>query len=266
MALSTEQKVRRLAAADGFQSKVNKALVAAATDVKGEPAVFTTVNGSVGVSTYSQKRGGLASRILADVAEITPRISGLIAAQPGISASLDAVDGEDNASLPDLLSDAVPYNDVAFTVNALFNDIAGVDSWDGSESPRGASLTAGYASDSVFQDRVYQIGAGLANSLLVAARPAVVDPANPTPQEQAALAVDGVKRVFALKYQAGRYISPTHKLNYAVNVLASPTLSDLTPEEITDSQILTRLAELVEIFAQAMAAFQAAGIDTGLLV
>lgn len=264
MALSTEQKARRLAANDGFQAKVAKALITAATDVKGEDAVLN-VRGGVGlsggaqVSDYSRKRAALASQILSDVSTLIGRVSGLVAIQPGISSQLDAVDGEDDAALGDKLDDAVSYNDVAFTVNTLFNDLAGVDSWDATEAPTGAVLTAAHASDPVFQDRVYQIGASLANSLLVAAPPAA-------DASDAVKAIDGVKRIFALKYQAGRYIGPAYKLNYAVNVLADPDLAGKTPEEITDTEILTRLAELVEIFAQSMAAFKAAGVDTGLLV
>jgi hypothetical protein len=228
MALSTYEKVGRVVADGSFIARVSAAV-----------AAKSITEGMVGSDS---------NRFLLPVAS-------------ALSASIDAAittDDEDGAETAAAVA-ALTDSDIDTAVASVYNTVNGI------KTETGATLTSTFARNSEFQNRVYQIGAGLANSILVAARPTVADAQNPTAQEQAALAIDGVKRVFALKYQAGRYGSFVHKENYAVNVLADPDLSTKTPDEITDEEILARLAELVTIFAQSLAAFQAAGIDTGLL-
>jgi hypothetical protein len=261
MALSTEQKAGRLAAYDGFQARVIKALVAAAIDVKAEDPVYDTSGvpiGGVRISSRTSKRANLANSILADPKALAARTSSLVAAQPGISSLLEPVDVEDDANTGSTLDDAVSYNDIAFTVNSLYDNLAGVDPWESTTSPSGASLAAGYAGDPAFQARVYQLGAQIANEILVATPPAA-------DADAAVKAVDTIKRLFAIKYQAGRYIGNEYRLNYAVNVLADPGLATKAPEDITDAEIKARLLQLTTIFATSMAGFKAAGVDTGLL-
>jgi hypothetical protein len=228
MALSTYEKVGRVVADGSFITRVTASVTAKAV-AEGNPSVD-------------------ALRFLHPVANA---LSGDFDA----AITTDDEDGAETAAAIAALSDA----DIDTAVAGVYNTVAGI------KTETGAALTSTFARDYLFQNRVYQIGAGLANSILVTAPPTVADPDNPTAQETAAKAIDGIKRIFALKYQAGRYGTPAHKENYAVNVLADPDLAVKTPDEITDEEILTRLTELVAIFANSMAAFKAAGIDTGLL-
>jgi hypothetical protein len=140
--------------------------------------------------------------------------------------------------------------DIATSIASTWDQTAGVP------TQVGALALSAQALSPDFQQRVYVVGARLANDILLSAPPA-------SDASAGVKAVDGIKRVFALKYQAGRFIAPQYQLNYAVNVLAL-----LTPEEaadITDAQIYTRLAELTGLFATTQAALTAAGVNTGLL-
>jgi hypothetical protein len=229
MALSTYEKVGRVVADGSFIARVSAAVAAKAV-----------TEGSVGANP---------ERFLLPVAN---SLSGAFDAQ----ITTDDEDGAETSAAIAAIEDSA----LDTAVGAVWDKVQGVPALSG------AALTSTFARDSEFQNRVYQIGAGLANSILVAAPPTVVDPQNLTDAETAAKAVDGIKRIFALKYQAGRYGTPAHKENYAVNVLADPVLATKTPDEITDEEILTRLTTLVAIFANSMAAFQAAGVATGLLV
>jgi hypothetical protein len=140
---------------------------------------------------------------------------------------------------------------VVSVVNNSFDKVAGV------QAQEGALALSNLAQSAEFQQRVYMIGATLANDILKSAPPA----ADASAAEKA---VDAVKRVFAIRYQAGRFIVGPNQFNYAVNVLAG------LPEEvdafsITDDQIRDRLTELTNLFAQTQVALTAAGVTTGLL-
>lgn len=221
MALSTYEKVGRVVADGSFITRVTASVTAKAVEA-----------GSPGVD---------APRFLHPVANA-------LSSNFDAGITTDDEEGTETAAAIAALTDA----DIDTAVASVYNTVTGT------KTETGAALTSSFARDYAFQNRVYQIGAGLANSILVATPPAA-------DADAAVKAVDGIKRIFALKYQAGRYGTTTHKENYAVNVLADPDLSVKTPDEITDEEILARLDELVAIFAQSLAAFQAAGVDTGLL-
>ena len=140
--------------------------------------------------------------------------------------------------------------DVKPAVEAVWDTLAGIP------NVTGALAIAGQAQSYDFQQRVYVIGARLASDILNSSPPAADAPAS-------VKAIDGIKRVFAIRFQAGRFTGPQHQLNYAVNVLAP-----LTPAEaaaITDEDIYNRLSELTSLFAANQAALSAAGVNTGLL-
>jgi hypothetical protein len=221
MALSTYEKVGRVVADGSFIKRVTASVAAKAVDA-----------GNANVDPL---------RFLLPVAN---ELSG------DFDAAITTGD-EDGSETAGAVS-AITDTSIDTAVASVYNAVTGL------KTETGAALTSSFARDYAFQNRVYQIGAGLANSILVATPPA-------SDADAATKAIDGIKRIFALKYQAGRYGSQTHKENYAVNVLADPTLATKTPDQITDAEILTRLAALVTIFANSMAAFKAAGVDTGLL-
>lgn len=217
--MSNETLAAQVEGSPEFQNAVLSAVVRKAESVRG-----TDLTGS----QSGKVRAALADLVLADKSQAITRFS------RSVALGVVSDDG------------AYTVENVYSKVDELWDTVAGVP------SVSGALAISSLAQSQDFQQRVYVIGAQVANDILVAP-PAVEN-----------VQVNTVKRVFALKYQAGKFIGPQHQYNYAVNVLAA--LPDgISPDDITDEQIKQRLVALTDLFAETQVALTSAGVNTGLL-
>lgn len=93
-----------------------------------------------------------------------------------------------------------------------------------------------------FQDRVYQIVAAKANGVVAAEAQ--------TPGSQNAIAW-----AFAVRLQAGLYLTPAFKLDFACNVAAVVT----DPDNITDAELSTKIDSLLTLFVAGRTKLEADG-------
>lgn len=86
-----------------FRQKVQVAVTIAARDVQGEPIGSRT-------ATHQAKRQQLARSIILSPTQYTERFAWMVAANPSVNPAVDS--------------------DIQFTVNSVFDDVAGVDDTD----------------------------------------------------------------------------------------------------------------------------------------
>lgn len=222
-----------------FVNRVQAALLVQATEVKGETIRY---NADRSFNMVDSKRQGFADQVLQNPSQIAYRAASLVAVDDTVIASYS---NGDHSTIDDA--------EIVAALATLWDDLSGVRSEDVFDpSPDELANNVG------FQRRVYQVCAQLANGVIASAPYSGNDPA--------LLAAEKVKRLFAVRFQAGKYLAPPFPLNFAANVVAGSTIAALTDfNDITDAMISARLQELVGMFVKGQTELEALGVDTGLL-
>lgn len=227
----------RLAASADFSQRLQGAILAYALSVKTESV---SINADGSHNQVESKRHNLADQVLSNPSQQAFRFASLVSIDNQVS---DAYAG-DQSTVSDVL--------ISATVDAAWNSMAGVRSED-SFTPTRSEL----AMNPGFQRRVYQVCSDLANGVVASA---------PDTSTEATISQEKVKRLFAVRFQAGKYLSPQFQTNFATNVLSGSTIAALPDyNAITDAMIASRLTELVALFVKGQLELTALGVDSGLL-
>ena len=230
----------RLASNAEFSQRVQGAIVAYAQDVRSEP-IAKNADGSL--DQVGVKRHSLAEQVLSDPSRYAVRFAAALSVDPSVSSAFETT--ESQAEVSDAL--------ISATVSDEWDATAGVRP-DDTFSPTRDEL----ASNPGFQRRVYQICSDLANTV-VAASPY-------SGSDQALVDAEKIKRLFAVRFQAGKYVMQPYPLNFTTNVLSGSAIAGLENlNDITDEMIAARLAELVSLFVKGQLELTALGVDSGLL-
>lgn len=151
---------------------------------------------------------------------------------------VDGTDEEISASVEAAIS-AVTDAEIDASVDAVWDVALGVPAV---EVLSGQEKLARLSNDLQFQSRVYQIIAAKANGVL--AQPAV-------PGNEANM----IMRGFAMRLQAGLYLTPQFKQNFAFNVLGAIGNVD----SVTDQSLSTAIDQLLGLFIASRLELIAAG-------
>lgn len=192
----------------------------------------------------SRARAAVAAKALAMGSNAYDNPAFLLPVAIELGSHLDSVTADDEETIGaqlELAVNAIP--DTAFddAVEAVYAAVTGYIA-----PATGQAALAELAIDPRFQARVYQIIAAKANGVLAQA---------PVSESDPHYEANRLQRGFAMRLQAGLYLSPQFKQNFAINVLGAIG----SVEAVTDAALSATIDGLLTLFVASRLELNASG-------